>query len=293
MTATPIRLRPVLRYHGGKFDLAKWVLAHFPEHQCYVEPFGGGGSVLMRKKPARAECYNDLDGLVVNVFRVLRDPAKAAELQRRIALTPFARAEFEWSYQDPLDDIDSAHKLIIKSFMGHGSDGATRSCRTGFRAKATGSYRAFPSNAWAQWHESILLFTERLKPVLIEQRDGIEVMQRLDSAFTLHYVDPPYVAATRTAIADGRGKTHGYRHEMSDDDHCRLLDTLRELQGMVVLSGYPHELYDASLRDWRRVTTTALADGARQRTEVLWINPACCAALGRGVDGDTLFASRA
>lgn len=276
---TPTSLRPVLRYHGGKHRLADWIIAHFPAHQCYVEPFGGGASVLMRKSPARAECYNDLDGLVVNLFRVLQDPAKAEDLRRRVELTPFAREIFEWSYGEPVDDIDSAHRLLVKSFMGHGSDGATRSCRTGFRANATGSYRAFPSNAWAQWHESIPLFTARLKPVLIERRDAIEVVQRLDSAWTLHYVDPLYVTSTRTAVAGGRGKSHGYRHEYSDDDHCRLLDTLRELDGMVALSGYPHALYDESLRDWRRLTTIALADGARPRTEVLWLNPACVRAL--------------
>ena len=64
--------RPVLRYHGGKFRLAPWILTFFPRHTVYVEPFGGAAPVLLQKERLGAECYNDLDGEVVNLFRVLR-----------------------------------------------------------------------------------------------------------------------------------------------------------------------------------------------------------------------------
>src|SRR4051794_13847975 len=154
--------RPALRWHGGKWLLAPWIISHFPAHRVYVEPFGGGASVLLRKPQVAAEIYNDLDGRVVNVFRVLRDPVKAAELKRRAELTPFARAEFEWSYGSPVDDIDDAHRAIVLSFMGFGSDSVTRSCRTGFRSKMSDS-RSLPSQAWATWHESIPQFVDRLR----------------------------------------------------------------------------------------------------------------------------------
>ena len=90
--------RPVLRYMGGKWRLAPWILRHLPPHRTYVEPFGGAASVLLRKPRAYAEIYNDLDGEIVSLFRVLRDPEAAAELVRRIALTPFAREEFDGNY---------------------------------------------------------------------------------------------------------------------------------------------------------------------------------------------------
>jgi DNA adenine methylase len=91
--------RPALRWHGGKWRLAPWILSHFPAHRCYVEPYGGGASVLLRKAPSDAEVYNDLDGDVVTLFRVLRDAAQSDRLVRLLRLTPFARAEFEGAYE--------------------------------------------------------------------------------------------------------------------------------------------------------------------------------------------------
>lgn len=98
--------RPVLRYHGGKWRLAPWIIQHFPPHRTYVEPYGGAASVLMRKPRSYAEVYNDLDGEVCSLFRVLREPASAVELRRLVALTPFARDEFALSYVPSPDPIE-------------------------------------------------------------------------------------------------------------------------------------------------------------------------------------------
>lgn len=272
--------RPVLRWHGGKWRIAPWIIGFFPRHQIYVEPFGGAGSVLLRKARSPAEIYNDLDGRLVNLFRVLRDPDKAAELQRRIGLTLYARDEFEWSYGEPVDDIDDAHRMIVLSFMGHGSDSASRGCRTGFRAKMTDA-RALPSNAWANWHLSVPEFVDRLRSVTIERIDALQLFVRYDTPSTLLYVDPPYLPETRSSLVGRSQNTHGYRHEMNRDAHAAMLDALLQVKGMVVLSGYPDPLYDEMLSDWTRYEKRALADGARERLEVLWLNPACAAALDR------------
>lgn len=271
--------RPVLRYHGGKFRLAPWVISFFPAHTVYLEPFGGAASVLLQKERVGAECYNDLDGLVVNLFRILRDPERALDLQRRVELTPFARDEFDWAYEPATDDMDAAHKLIIKSFMGHGSDSATRSCRTGFRSKLTDG-RVLPSVEYSTWHNAIPAFTRRLQGVVIENRNAFEVIRRMDSAKTLIYVDPPYVHSTRSAMAGGKSGTHGYRHEMNEDDHRELAGVLHAGKSMIVLSGYPSELYDAELyATWTRYERRHVADGGKFRTEVIWLNQACADAL--------------
>lgn len=280
--------RPALRYHGGKFRLAPWILRFFPRHSCYVEPFGGGASILLLKPRVGAECYNDLDADIVNFFRVLRDPERALELHRRVALTPFARDEFDWSYEPAVDDIDAAYKLVIRSFMGHGSDSATRGCRTGFRGKRTEG-RALPAQEWASWSDVIPAFTRRLQGVVIENRPGIEVIERMDHPESLIYVDPPYLHSARSSLK-GRGtKTHGYRHEMTDDDHRELAGVLHKVAGMVVLSGYPSDLYDIELYpDWERFERRAMADGGRARTEVVYLNKACSVSLMN--DGGGLFA---
>ena len=267
--------RPVLRWHGGKWRLAPWIIGHFPTHRVYVEPFGGAGSVLMRKSRAYAEVWNDIDGEVVNLFQVLRSE-RAGALIEALRLTPFARAEFDAAYEPTDDPVEQARRLVIRSFMGFGTTGALGRS-TGFRADSNKSGTT-PAHDWASYPHALWHTVGRLAGVVIEQRDAIDVMAAHDGPGTLHYVDPPYLHGTRSRGNPYCAK-HKYRHELSDADHALLLDALRGLTGMVVLSGYPSSLYDDALRDWRRVETAALADGARARTEVLWLNPACCAAL--------------
>lgn len=274
--------RPVLRWFGGKWRLAPWVLSHFPAHRTYVEPFGGAASVLLRKERAYAEVYNDLDREVVGLFRVLQDEVTTARLLRLLEMTPFARDEFQRAYEPTEDPVERARRLVIRAFMGFGSNAHASSAKghrsTGFRASSSRSGTT-PARDWAGYPEALLAIVDRMRGVVIENRDALVVMAHHDRADTLHYVDPPYVHATRARSNRYDVKWRMYAVEMSDDEHRSLLSFLDNLQGRVVLSGYPHPIYDNALRDWRRVECRALADGARERTEVLWINPACAAAL--------------
>jgi len=272
--------RPALRWHGGKWKLAPWIIGHFPPHRIYVEPFGGAASVLMRKPRAYAEVYNDLDDWAVNLFRVLRDDVLSARLVEQLKLTPFARTEFECSRElgeAEGDPVEMARRLIILSFMGFGSN-AHNGRSTGFRANSNRS-GTMPAQDWGNYPDALPALIARLKGVVIENRDAVAVMLQHDCPETLHYVDPPYMAETRSIGNKYDLKYRSYRHELDDDAHAKLLDALQELSGMVILSGYPAPLYDISLSAWRRVECAAYADGARPRTEVLWINPQACAAL--------------
>lgn len=271
--------RPVLRWHGGKWKLARWIISFFPRHRIYVEPFGGAASVLLRKTPSFSEIYNDLDEEVVTLFRVLRNPETAARLIDLLRLTPFARLEFVDSYLPVDDPVEKARRLIVRSYMGFGSDSAHTAGNTGFRAQSPVSNRS-PEKDWFNYPPELAKAVARLSAIVIECRPAIEVMQRHDSAATLHYVDPPYLPETRSPKARrGGDKYHVYRHELGRADHEQLLSEVVRLGGMVIVSGYPSALYDEALSDWRREETAALADGARERTEVLWINPAAAAAL--------------
>lgn len=262
--------RPVLRYHGGKFRLAPWIIERFPPHRSYVEPFAGAASVFFQKPRSPCEVINEIDDRIVGVFQVLRDPAASAELRRRLELTPFSRAEFEWAYGPSVDEIDAAHKALILSFMGQGSDGITRGYRTGFRCRAS-EERQTAAHEWANWPAQVPFFLSRLQGVLVESCDALKLIPRLDSPDTLFYCDPPYVLSTRSAARS----RHGYRHEMTDAQHVALAEVLHACRGMVLLSGYPSPLYEQLYADWTWESRDARADNNRPRTEVLWMNPAC------------------
>lgn len=260
--------RPLLRWHGGKWLLAPWIISEMPKHRVYVEPFGGAGSVLIRKPRCYAEVWNDLDGHVVNLFQVLRSD-KAEKLVEMLQLTPFASEEFFGAYEPTDDPIERARRLVIRSFMGFGSNGHNKA--TGFRSNSNRSGTT-PAHDWINYPDSLIACIKRLQGVVVLNRDACEVMAGHDSPETLHYVDPPYIMDTRSDA----GKD--YAHELTDTDHENLLDFLDGLQGMVMLSGYPHDIYDDRLKHWTRITRKALADGARARIEVLWLNPAATAA---------------
>lgn len=270
--------RPVLRWHGGKWLLAPWILGHFPAHQVYVEPFGGAASVLMQKERSYAEIYNDLDDDVVTLFRVLRDDEQSTRLLAALRHTPFARTEFVGAYEVPDDPIERARNLVIRSFMGFGSNGHNIKRKTGFRANSNRSGTT-PARDWLNYPDSLALVAERLRGVIVENRPAVEVMLAHDGPQTLHYVDPPYLPETRSGLMHS---PECYAHEMTTEQHVDLLTTLCEMRGMVILSGYPAPLYDGALPGWRRVERKALVDGASERTEVLWINPAAAAAVSNG-----------
>lgn len=265
------KLPPVLRYHGGKYRIADWVLAHFPAHSVYVEPFGGAAGVLLQKEPVAAEVYNDMDSEIVNVFRVLRDPDSAKRLSHACSYTPYAREEFNLS-QVPCDDpIEQARRTLLRAWASFGSAGATRG-RSGMRTytRPDGKHSDV-AKCWARIPAVIPQFSERFRNVVIENRPAMDVMAQHDTPETLHYIDPPYLPETRSS-----GSTGYYRHEMTLDDHEALLEFVKTLKGFVLISGYDSALYNNRLSGWRRValaTSGSSRYGSVSRTECLWLSP--------------------
>lgn len=263
--------RPMLRYFGGKWRIAPWIISHFPPHEIYTEAFGGAASVLLRKQRADQEIYNDLDSELVTIFRVLRSP-RAEELISAIALTPFSRSEFELSYQeDTDDDVEIARRLIVRSFFGHGGGLSIVRRPTAFRSVNRKVGNA-PIRPWANYPSALHAIVERMRGVTIENKHAIDVLLSQDRPGALHYVDPPYVMATRSEKRNLGRAHHGYRHDLQERDHLDLLTALQSLKGRVVLSGYPCELYDSALSGWTRRERATRDDRANSRIEVLWMN---------------------
>lgn len=172
--------RPLLRYHGGKWLISPWIIQHMPAHRIYTETFGGGGSVLLRKPAAYAEVYNDLDGEMVNLFRVVRDHGPA--LRQALELTPYAAAEFDLSYEPAEEPVERARRTLVRSYMGFGS-ASVLGGSSGFRSNSIGT--AVPARSWKTYPEALDSIIARQRGVIIENRDAAAVMASHDSPETL------------------------------------------------------------------------------------------------------------
>ncbi|WP_262491066.1 DNA adenine methylase [Mycobacterium simiae] len=262
--ATPT-LRPPFAYFGGKQKIAATIAAMLPEHTHYVEPYAGGLSVLLAKKPSRLETVNDIDGDIVHFWRILRD--RPDELARVCALTPHSRAERREALNRPsdLDDLERARRIWV--CLAEGRTGTLRP--TGWRFdSADFAHTSMPRrlDGYVRRMEAV---ASRLRPVSLECREALDVIAAYGKGRrTLTYVDPPYVGDVRE---------RNYRNEMlCSDDHRDLAKALHSCAATVVLSGYASKLYDVELYgDWYRVELTAATSQGgvyRGRTEVLWSN---------------------
>lgn len=268
--------KPLMRYHGSKWKIAPWVISHFPEHNTYVEPFGGSASVLLRKPISNNEVYNDINNEVVALFRVLRDSKAAAELEKMVALTPYSRVEFEMAQLPADSDIEIARRLLVRANMAFGSGGATYQVG-GFRTYTNRPGKSLAAH-WRETGEKIMIVANRLSGVIIENKDAVSLINEHARKDTLFYLDPPYLHNTRNAAPEA------YKDEMSDDQHIALLSSIKRLakanKGMFVLSGYASELYDDILINdgWRKQSRQVSASGRKGgviRTECLWLSPNC------------------
>lgn len=255
--------RPALRYFGSKWRMAPWIIEHFPEHVCYVEPFGGSSSVLLRKEASKLEVYNDMDSELVTFFKVLRD--RGDELQEVLELTPYSIEEYYESFEPADDDLEKARRFMVRMWMGYA---AVSGRRTGWKRQSRqwGSSRCTVFEYWNKARDLVNAI-ERFRNVQIENRCALQVIKSYDELETLFYLDPPYPEATRT-----RRWRKAYGVEADIDFHIHLLNLVNQVKGSVVISSYPNALYDEQLSSWERVEkkVNTISHGTKA-TEVLWI----------------------
>jgi DNA adenine methylase len=262
---------PVLKYPGAKWSLAKWIIEHIPPHTTYLEPFFGSGAVFFNKMPSKVETINDIDGQVVNLFRVIRE--RPEELARLIEFTPWARDEYYASYEKTGDSLEDARRFLVRCWQAYGTRLGNRA---GWRHNIQGSNGGL--NGWNSLPRSIFKVAKRFDGVQIENQPAVKIIWRYNFENVLIYADPPYVWETRT---DRDRSRKLYNHEMTNQDHIELLDVLDAHTGPVLLSGYACPLYDERLREWDRHSCKAQAECGQARTEVLWLNPIAAEGLAQ------------
>jgi len=279
------KLRSPIIYFGGKGVMTAKLLKLIPEHNIYVEPFGGGASLLFAKLPSKVEVYNDIDSDVVNFFRVLRDEKKFEKFYKLVQLTPYSREEFNYcrrTWEECTDEIERAYRWFIVARMRFsGSFEGDWS----FTLKLSRRNMAQSVSRWLSIIEMLSEIHFRIMRVQIENSDFRKIFETYDTKDTFFYCDPPYIIETR--------KSGGYKFEMTVDDYKNLINILLKLKGKVMLSGYKHEIYQP-LEDagWKRIDyktachaagktrgTKIQGEGAalkmQPRIESVWFSPNC------------------
>ena len=279
------KLKNPLKWHGGKSYLTKWIIDLMPMHLHYVEPFAGGLAVLLAKDPhderhqwgdksherGISEIVNDLNGELMNFWRVLQGEESFKQFQRIVEATPFSQPQ----WVEAENRMVPRHELDVQAAVAF-----FVRCRQSF----AGGFQAFAplsknrtrrgmneqASAWLNCVDGLSNVHDRLKRVVVLCDDALKIIKRQDGEKTLFYLDPPYVHDTRAS-------TGAYEHEMDESEHSALLDVVKRCKGNVMLSGYPNELYDQALDGWTRHdrkidNKVSGASKKRKMTESLWCN---------------------
>lgn len=256
-------------WYGGKFNHLNWLLPLLPKAHHYCEPFGGSAAVLLNREPSPVETYNDIDGEVVNFFRVLREQKDA--LIEAIGLTPFSREEFARAVSEPtkeLFDLERARRFFVRARQVR--TGLAQTASIGRWANCKRTSRSGMSGVVSRWLGSVKglpEIAERLLRVQIENRPATEVIKLYDDKDTLFYCDPPYPH-------ESRGDANAYGFEMTTEDHRELAQVLKRCKGKVAISGYRCEIMNNLYADWRRADAPEKICHSikKPRQEALWMN---------------------
>lgn len=248
----------VLKYLGGKWRIADWIIQRLPPHKVYCEPYFGSGGVFFNKQPAQIETINDINGDIVNLFRVIRE--RPAELARVLEMTPFSREEYTSCHYIEGDEVERARRLLVRH---HQSYGTTNSNLNSWRNVQVSNGPCVTAQ-WNKLPEMVLKVCGRLKQTQIENVDALTLIERYNAPETLLYLDPPYLQSLR--------KRNMYKFEMTDKQHIELLELIKQSKSKVCLSAYDNELYNTYLKDWYTAEIKTIAQAGKHRVEKIYMN---------------------
>lgn len=254
-------MKNILKYPGSKWRIAKQLVALIPNHHTYLEPFFGSGAVYFTKTISNIEVINDLDFEVVNLFRCLKQDADL--LARLVASTPYAREEYDATFETTTDDaFERALLFLVKCWQGHGF--RTTGEKVGWKNDVVGRERMYAVYNWNRLPHWILEAVERLRLTQIECTPALQLIKKFNYDNVFMYIDPPYLLQLRT------GKQ--YKNELSEEDHYHLLQELKQSKAMIMISGYESDLYNTELKGWQKRTLQSHTEQGKARTEVIWCN---------------------
>ena len=274
-----------LKYWGGKSYQAKTIIGLMPKHLHYVEPYFGGGAVLLQKDPfdetkywgdkgdqqGVSEVINDINLGLTNFWQVLQNEQTFQAFKRIVDAIPFSQVEWDESelWMNPTEPlaVGAAVSFFVRCRQSRAGQFESFAPLTRDRTRRLQSEQA---SAWLNCVDGLPAVHSRLKRVVILNDNAINVIRTQDSVKTLFYLDPPYLHETRVS-------TDVYQYEMTETDHQNLLACIKECQGKVMLSGYRSPLYDSELADWNRFdhqidNKAAGGKTKRKMTEAIWMN---------------------
>ncbi len=256
-------MKTPITYYGGKLSLLPKILPLIPKHDLYCEPFIGGAAVFFAKQKAKVEVINDINGEVVNFYKVLQNDFAA--LQKEIKATLHSRdmyrhARIIYDNPDMFDSIKRAWAVWVIANMSFNN-----AFNTGFTRSTDGKFSRKVASNRDQFSDEL---AERISGVQIECRDALKVIEANDTPESFFYVDPPYVGACQ-------GHYDGYTQE----DFNALISLLSKIKGKFLLSSYRNEVLTQAvkLHGWYQVeikvnSNPTGSDKSRVKVEVLTAN---------------------
>lgn len=222
---------PIIPWIGGKRRLADIIIPRFPRHSCYVEVFAGGAALYFLRPPAEVEVINDVNGELVNLYRVVQRHLEEFVRQFKWALS--SREVFKWVQDTPPDTLTDIQRAARFYYLQHQAFGG----RVQGQTWGTATTAPAPTVNLLRLEEQLSAAHLRLTWAYIERLDWRECMRRYDRPHTLFYLDPPY------------WQTEGYGVPFAWPEYEAMADMMRTLKGKAILSINDHPEIRACFAD--------------------------------------------
>lgn len=269
----------VISWFGSKSKFVNRIVEKFPQHDTFVDVFGGSGVVLLNKPQSKIEVYNDIDSRLVNLFKILQNTDSRKEFVDRISYVPYSRQfymECRAKLMEQADELDEMELAVCFFVLSRQSFAGLADYSSSWSYSKTAASAS--TNKFQRGIRSIEAFAHRFKYVQIENLGFEDILIRYDNEQTLFYLDPPYIISSRNRACKR------YQHEMSDEDHTRMVEMLLHLTGKAIVSGYDNEIYlKLEQSGWQKESFIIRTNASKSknknnldtniRQECLWVSP--------------------